>query len=227
MITPYLEKLIHQGKAIYKTWACAYSSVYRVPVPSNCYVVIVDFTYYAPLQVGPGDQPPDIDALNRTAIYIRSQKSNNTFIHKPFITPLNTTPQEQFPQIQPFTFNTYIVCEGFIKISIRRLPMFSNLIGHDFVVLPDSVDEENKYYGTTSSPVSEEVPQNIDLDGSNIYNPQTSLSNPGNGNTNEPYSGPIVNGLANFNAGLNCNDPMFNFSYVQIQGKPEHLLSSS
>jgi hypothetical protein len=57
MITPKLEELILCGKAEYKTFGCAFSSNYKMPIPDNCILVVTDIIWnnflQAPLQTNP------------------------------------------------------------------------------------------------------------------------------------------------------------------------------
>jgi hypothetical protein len=45
MITPYLEKLIHEGKARWKHWTCGGGGVMTLPVQQDSYIVIEKFTF--------------------------------------------------------------------------------------------------------------------------------------------------------------------------------------
>jgi hypothetical protein len=45
MITEYLEKLIHQGKARWKHWTCGLGGVMTLPVQQDSYIVIEKFTF--------------------------------------------------------------------------------------------------------------------------------------------------------------------------------------
>ena len=48
MITPLLEKLIHQGKAEYQNFNTGLSAFCVLPVPKNCWIVIESIHFYSP-----------------------------------------------------------------------------------------------------------------------------------------------------------------------------------
>jgi len=85
MVTHYLEKLIHQGKARFRTFVCGTSGSNVLPVQDNTWIVITGFTYINfsdPLTPIPG---ADFDAYIRRSIHqlrFRSSKSNNSYILK-------------------------------------------------------------------------------------------------------------------------------------------------
>jgi len=88
MLTPYLEKLIHQGKASFKTFVCGQSGSNRLPVGDNSWIIITGFTYYNfadPELIQAGIEVVRFEEyLSRSLHQIRfkSSRSNNHYIVK-------------------------------------------------------------------------------------------------------------------------------------------------
>jgi len=61
MLTPHLENLIWQGKAVYRSWATGGGAVFRVPVKKNSFIVIVGITWHP---IMPTNRPPTFDSTN-------------------------------------------------------------------------------------------------------------------------------------------------------------------
>jgi hypothetical protein len=65
MITPYLEKLIHEGKARWKHWTVGIGGVMTLPVQQDCFIVIEKFTFSPFLDTRQQNAYTAIAAANR------------------------------------------------------------------------------------------------------------------------------------------------------------------
>jgi len=86
MLTPYLEKLIHQGKARFRTFVCGQSGSNLLPVEDNTWIIITGFTYINfadPALIGSlRSQFQDYLSRSLHQLRFRSSKSNNHYILK-------------------------------------------------------------------------------------------------------------------------------------------------
>lgn len=85
MLTPYLEKLIHEGKARFRTFVCGQSGSNALPVREGTWIIITGFTY---CNFSDPDTPirgVPFDAYVSRSVHqvrFRSPKSNNHYIVK-------------------------------------------------------------------------------------------------------------------------------------------------
>lgn len=85
MLTPYLEKLIHQGKAKFRTYVCGLSGSNVLPVSENSWAIITGFTYYNFSDPAFPILASDFDAYVERSLHqlrFRSSFSNNHYVIK-------------------------------------------------------------------------------------------------------------------------------------------------
>lgn len=129
MITPYLEKLIHDGVAEYRTHVHGLSAVGTINVPSNSYIIITDFIWH-PFNDGKAGNSSDPAALpsfniNRVQKTMRllsgQRKMHYTFrdLRVANVTVASPTQilDSQFLN-EPQQFHTYMRCDEIVQIDI-------------------------------------------------------------------------------------------------------------
>ena len=103
MLTPYLEKLIHEGKARFRTFVCGQSGSNVLPVSDNSWIIITGFTYCNFSDPAlPLNLPINFDEYVARSIHqlrFRSSKSNNHYILKDDISREPGSPGSDINQI--------------------------------------------------------------------------------------------------------------------------------
>lgn len=85
MLTPYLEKLIHQGKARFRTHVCGISGSNSLPISDNSWIIITGFTYINfadPLTPITGSRYEAFLDRSLHQVRFRSTKSDNHWLFK-------------------------------------------------------------------------------------------------------------------------------------------------
>lgn len=232
MLTPYLETLIHQGKAIYKTAVVGAGAASAVVIPNNTYAVLTDLLYY-PYMDNEGvnyGTPDNIDIkpfINQ--VWIRSRLGNNHFLFRPNIDTLHVDGSNAHPFIGHVSVNTYLIHDGVIRISVSQIDSPTQWVSVDNSALPDISNEESAGYGTASIAPNLAVLKGIQFSNNQWYRPPTNVRDPQPANVSggDQYR---QNPSAGFNqrTGIGSSNqavPILNIGYVQIQGKPPALTS--
>jgi len=82
MITPYLEKLIHEGKASYKTFTAGGSASQVLSVSSKTYIIITDLIHFPYMPVEIEGDIDSINGLTVTQMAVFSEGSYNNFVFR-------------------------------------------------------------------------------------------------------------------------------------------------
>ena len=238
MITPYLEQLIIEGKAIYKTFVAGYSQKHIMNIAENRYIILTDLWYTPTLYYDQNlAQNPDpiirrtIDEQFKsnmiTQLTILGDRGFNRFLFKNSITKdfLATDPLKPLDDISfysannPIHLSCYLIHTNAISFTFSNKENFAPstiLAPFDVPALPDPTD-----YGKSGIPGSTvTIDRLFTVSGfQNDFHNQTLLT--GNGGSNE-FSFP-VNANTNLGDNLKKNSisfPILNVGYVEILGQP-------
>lgn len=132
MVTPYLEKLIHEGKAVWKHVSLGISSAPLLKVPNDSYIVITEFTYFNFIDYPNPKMIPveSFDEMMRRSVHqvkFTSKTSDNVFVIKDGFDHnyAGETDQINYAQINSnghVQFQTYMLHSEDVKISIVIAP---------------------------------------------------------------------------------------------------------
>jgi hypothetical protein len=156
MITPYLEQLIHEGRATFRTYPCGIAALYRMQIPENQYIVITDI-YFNDFVDSPADAGADNanQRINqriqinsslggRTNILHRSQQ----VIQKVGLAEISTTGGLMKH------YEIYSIHAGLLKIGISVLPSAGAIDILDYVVPPFTAEEDVRNVTGYGNPTS-------------------------------------------------------------------------
>lgn len=238
MITPYLEQLIIEGKAIYKTFVVGYSEKHIMDIAENRYVILTDLWYTPTLYFDP-NRVIDPDPLKRlsidqqfkknmiTQLTILGDRGFNRFLFKNSITkdinvdPITRIDTSFYSANNPIHLSCYLIHTNGISFTFSNqeeiFPSSSNA-PFEVPALPDPTD-----YGKNGIPGTiPTINQLNTISGfQNDFHNQKMAS--GVGGSNE-FSFP-VNSNTDLNISVKQNSisyPILNVGYVEIQGQPKN-----
>lgn len=234
MLSPILEKLILQGKAMFRTAVVGGSEKFILNVQNDRFIIITDINFQMPVKSGK-DFFLDATGLKlllikgNTQMKVFSTKSNNTFLFRPTFNVSTVEGKYLLTPGASTSINTYLVHEsdvsftfsnaGFLNPTELRVLTDPQSIGY-----PPPMD-----YGKAGTPgslavteiasvVASDSGRNFIVPGGDLYTQQTvgasaptevifPVDNTNRYNTLEsPFDYPIVN-----------------ISYVEIQGSPNNI----
>lgn len=221
MITPYLEQLIHEGKAKYKSICFAYGTLYNIPVKKESYIIIIDFDFYGFAEFGqtPKNHITKPDSISHL-IRFESQSSICDYVHRSDLIR-TLIRDETFNVFGSKVINCYQVHSSDVKILVLRMPNLHDVTFNP-AAMPRVANEPPNPRGTGVDAILYSAwmqPGGVD---SGYYFPNGSLF-------------PVLPLPANYKNtfGLNCNPetelllpaspdqqtyPLFSVSYVEIAG---------
>jgi len=121
MITPSLEQLIWQGKAIFKNYSYAFGQAGGIPVTPGKSCVICGFKWFGCLMINKAD--PDIDVSPFIHfLRLESGKTVNDYVIKSPVTLVKTAAGNYYNVIGDVNFDCYIVAVDNIQIRIACIP---------------------------------------------------------------------------------------------------------
>ena len=231
MLTPHLENLIHEGKALYKTAVLGVGVVSTIVVPDNSYAVITDILYYPYLDnnkppYGTPEEMMTAPFINQ--VWIRSKLGNNHFVFRPSIGGWHVNGNVgSYPSIDKVQVNTYLIHDGVIKFSLSQLDSPSQWLSTDIAPLQDISNEESTGYGSSSVLPGLNVLKGVRFSNGEWYRPPTTVRDPQPANvTGMDQYRQNVSVPQTLVVGTNVQAiPILNIGYVQIQGKPKYLTS--
>lgn len=182
MITPLLEKLIHEGKAQFRTWTTGLSGYNTIPIPSGNVCVITDIMVFPFAGTNPSEEYPrrlEIIYKNMFTLRLQSQKSSNWFNFRGAINNIweedRPDPTGNFAALYGNSeqLNTYLVHYDDIEVDWFQFSPFNNWAVSTDVVPPES-NEENSPRGYQGVGVA----QLFRPDGFTQYVPAANRANP-------------------------------------------------
>ena len=240
MITPYLEQLIIEGRAIYKTFVAGYSEKHIMDIAENRYIILTDLWYTPTLYYDPRIAESTDPLIRKTIdqqfknnmitqLTILGDRGFNRFLFKNSISkdylvndPLKPTVDLSFYSANnPIHLSCYLIHTNGISFTFSNQEQIfpsSSTAPFDVPALPDPTD-----YGKDGIPGTiPTINQFNTISGfQNDFHNQKMVS--GNGGSNE-FSFP-VNANTDLNIPLKQNSisyPILNVGYVEIQGQPKN-----
>jgi len=230
MLTPYLESLIHAGKAMYKTNVMGLGQATAIVIPQNSYAVITDILYYPYIDADQFTGPPtelyNTNGFNNQ-VWIRSRLGNNHYVFRPEISDLHVDGGTSFPAISPIQVNTYLVHDGVIRFTCSMMDNPNVWISVDNNPLQDISNEESAGIGSAGIAPGYNTIRSVQFSNNQWYNVPTNVrNNPGAGKEggDQYRQNPSANQLGSKSSSI-YSFPVINIGYVQIQGKPSLLTS--
>jgi len=238
MITPYLEQLIIEGRAIYKTFVAGYSQKHIMNIPENRYIILTDLWYTPTLYYNPRlaiDPDPTkrktIDEQFKenmiTQLTILGNRGFNRFLFKNSITkdflpadPLRPLEDISFYSANnPIHLNCYLIHTDGISFTFSNgekvLPVTA-IAPFEVPALSDPTDYGKDgilgSIGTIRNSITPSIFQN------NYHNQKLSTATGGNNEFSF-----AVNLNTNLDATLKVEKisyPILNVGYVEILGQP-------
>jgi hypothetical protein len=209
-ITPYIEQLVHEGKATYKTISMGACQEMIIPVPQGTYIIITGYEYLpiAPL-VGEIKNPLTVTSDLQDAIqYVNFVNDTNFF---PFSHPLNyatvgtdLTSTPRLVRAEGYqSRETYIISKKNIAVYFTRMTNLNIVQTSDVLVQNPPIFDGLGYAVTTA--VTEIQQYNDNAAGR--VNPLTDPYSvpqytPNQSNYNQLYTIPIAGGFLNM-TGIN------------------------
>jgi hypothetical protein len=234
MLTQYLEKLIWEGKATFKTFVAGGSQRHLLNINNDRFIIITDITYF-----NSGHFPEDptgatnqwTEVYNKgmnTQITIGGERGVNRFLFRNnFVAVPNTTSslREHLSPIGSTTINTYLIHTTQIA--------FSFSYAQDFIGQTVLATEAENYalntptdYGRDGQPGVIPVTVSGTVNGAAAY-----VDNFGNRpgapgvNESKEFSFPVdtVNDIPGANRINSWAYPILHVNYVEIKGSPTNL----
>lgn len=202
-LTPYLESLIHQGKAKWNMFNGAVAGVYRLQIPNKHYIIITEVQFIGGILFPGRDGATPVqeaDVNQNYKIWIRSSEGSQfNLIHRTPMTwsidPFSPAGVQLAPS-QPSiaqTWNVYSPHAGLLKIAVGVIDDVNTWATIDFIVPPANVNEEGGGLSTYQTSATLGL-LNIGA-GVNMYNPMTQTLNPEGGTNMEmftPQANPLL-----------------------------------
>ena len=240
MITPYLEQLIIEGRAIYKTFVAGYSQKHIMDIPENRHIILTDLWYTPTLYYDPRlarEEDPTIRVTideqfkNNmiTQLTILGNRGFNRFLFKNSISKdfLAPDPLKPFDEISFYSANNPIHLSCYLIHTDGISFTFSNgetvnpvnaIAPFEVPALSDPTDYGKDgipgSIGTTRNSITPSLFQN------NYHNQKLSTFTGGNNEFSFP-----VNSATNLDSLLKIEKisyPILNVGYVEILGQPKN-----
>jgi hypothetical protein len=241
MITPYLEQLIIEGRAIYKTFVAGYSQKHIMTIPENRYIILTDLWYTPTLYYDPrlAENPDplirrsiDVQFKNNmiTQLTILGDRGFNRFLFKNSITkdflpvdPLKPLEELSFYSANnPIHISCYLIHTNGISFTFSNTDKIiaspSAIAPFEVPALPDPTDYGKDGITTAINTISNLLTVSLF---ENDFHGQKLTS--GTGGNNE-FCFP-VNTNTNLDATLKAEKisyPILNVGYVEILGQPKN-----
>jgi len=152
MITPYLEKLIWEGKAAIRTWATGGAGVTRIPVKKNSFIVVVGITYHPFLDTNATDTWSDarfnFQECGIHSLFMYTGKIKHLMNFRDWYTISSgisgalvdkTIPVPGKPFFKP----CYLIFDENVRVNILRNDnQPSNWVNPDFGTIPSAADTD-------------------------------------------------------------------------------------
>jgi len=230
MITPYLEKLIIEGKAIYKTFVAGYSQKHIMNIPENRYIILTDLWYTPTLYFipnGPKNITNQFIDHMITQLTILGDRGFNRFLFKnsisrdKYVDSITRAEESFYSANNPIHISCYLIHTKGISFTFsnqEEINVTTALAPFEVPALPNPTD-----YGKNGIPGSINTISNI-LTFSGFQNDfHNQKLNTGSGGDNE-FCFPVN---ANTNLDENLKDtsisyPILNVGYVEILGQPKN-----
>jgi hypothetical protein len=178
-ITPYIEQLVHEGKAQYKTISMGACQEMIIPVPNGTYIIITGYEYLpiAPLLGAVSNPLIQITDIQDAIQYVNFVNDSNFY---PFSHPLNYATINVNAALEPRLVraegyqsrDTYIVSKKNIAVYFTRMtssnilqtsnilvenaPVF-NLLGYAFVNAVTTIQNYNDNGGGRVNPLTDRL----------------------------------------------------------------------
>lgn len=242
MITPYLEQLIIEGKAQYKTFVAGYSQKHIMNIEQNRYIVITDLWYTPTLYFDPNlayNPDPDKNVSIQqqfkdhmiTQLTIFGDRGFNRFLFKNSISKDYLAPDPRKPLADlsfysannPIHISCYLIHTDGISFTFSRqnpiLAVTNNIAPAQVPAYPEPSD-----YGkdgiSPSLPVIDYVQQSFGYE-NQFFNANVPSGVPGNNEFSFP-----VNLYTDLPQGVKVDPisyPFVNVGYVEILGQPNNI----
>ena len=170
MISNNLASLIHDGVAKYNTWTVAGTGSCRLPVPSDCYVVITDFHISHFVDRDLLDPAFDFQkALANCAHHLRFKSASDSYMYNlrsPFKMEFFDGIDYLVPNDSETSYDTYQVHTTDVHIDIWRLADFKTWLLSVAKLANKTAEPAGPMgYGTVNNTPSWNVVRQIDLSG--------------------------------------------------------------
>jgi hypothetical protein len=200
-ITPYIEQLVHEGKAQYKTISMGACQEMVIPVPNGTYIIITGYEYLpiAPL-IGTLTNPYAGTAVQDLVQYVNFVNDSNFYPYWHYLTyqairnvdTINTNQRDGFLQSR----DTYIISKKNIAVYFTRMTPTALILTSDVLVQNPPIFDGLGYVATSA--VTEI--QNYNDNALGLVNPLTDpytvpQYTPNQSNYNQLYTIPIAGGF--------------------------------
>jgi len=239
MITPYLEQLIWEGKAITRSWAIGGGGVSRIPVTKNTFIIIYGITFHPFLDEsrnGPTlqDFQEETRRSNIHSLLLYSSKYKWMHNFRTWLSAVTSAADSMtfgMPGV-PLHIPCYILFDENVRVNVQRVNSApEGWLNPDFNTMPGTSDElaSSQGYGFQGSATPQNTLRswNFPLAGDSAVYPNADQvplqaanaadatyqfeTKGGNGTLFNPTTFPAIdqNGM---------NFPLINFDYVEIFG---------
>lgn len=244
MITPYLESLIHEGKATFKTFVCAGSTDKHVlNIEQDKFIVITDLTYFSHLYKRP-QQITDLREIIvlagfNTQLSILGEKGFNRYVFRNNFTLAQSNDEEGNTKtvnipIGHVKMDTYLIHTDKVSFNFSRSIVFngmgSSICNTDIPAYPPPMDygKEGQLNPITTIPTSSysSVPPFL---WTNDYQNQNPAPASSQNFIQKEFSYPVLEPDTTMSNTLIMKEqygaPILHVNYVEIKGLPNNINS--
>jgi hypothetical protein len=233
-ITPYIEQLVHEGKAQYKTISMGACQEMVIPVPNGTYIIITGYEYLpiAPLLFTIND-PTNVTSIQDQIQYVNFVNDSNfyAYSHQLELLPLVATGSTAGRFFRSGGFQskeTYIISKKNIAVYFTRLTPTAMILTSDVLVQNPPIFDGLGYVATSA--VTEI--QNYNDNALGRVNPLTDpytvpQYTPNQSNYNQLYTIPIAGGFIDMSSLTTVGSPLgkaranhINVHYFEINEQP-------
>jgi hypothetical protein len=199
-ITPYIEQLVHEGKAQYKTISMGACQEMVIPVPNGTYIIITGYEYLplAPL-LGVATNPFVGGTARQSSVQFVNFVNDTNFypFHHPLIyrsTAFDLTSSPVLSRNEHYqSRDTYIISKKNIAVYFTRMNILSPILTSNVLVQNPPIFDGLGYVATTAVTTIQEYNDNAGGRVNPLTDPYTVPQyTPNQSNYNQLYTIPIT-----------------------------------